>query len=147
MHQILPPAGRRPARQGWRRAVCLALMSISLASCASTSDIFPLNAAAKQIGEPKIKFVREGIGRGPVTATMPDGEKLTGHYIVGSNGFVGTSFSGAQVASAIGIGGGTVQFVLRGPKTEMLCQGSINVAGHGNGQCRTTDDARWAIDY
>ena len=40
------------------------------------------------------------------------------------------AFSGGQTATAIGEGGGGVQFVLRGPRTEMLCRGSVSFGGH-----------------
>ena len=43
-----------------------------------TADTSPMNDAAKHIDPPRIDFLRTGIGRGPVTSTMPDGEVLTG---------------------------------------------------------------------
>ena len=54
--------------------VCLA----GLVGCAATADTFPLNDAAKRLGPVHVSFVRNGIGRGPVTIMMPDGEVLTG---------------------------------------------------------------------
>ena len=118
-----------------------------LQACTSTADIFPLNASARAIGDPDIKFVREGIDQGPVTATMPDGEVLHGHYHVARDGGMVMAFSGGQIATAIGEGGGGVQFVLRGPRTEMLCRGSVSFGGHGNGECQTEDGALWAVSY
>jgi hypothetical protein len=124
------------------------LVALSLLSaCTSTADIFPLNASARAIGDPDIKFVREGIDQGPVTATMPDGEVLHGHYRVARDGGMVMAFSGGQTATAIGEGGDGVQFVLRGPRTKMLCRGSVSFGGHGNGQCETEDGALWAVSY
>jgi hypothetical protein len=124
------------------------LVALSLLSaCTSTADIFPLNASARAIGDPDIKFVREGIDQGPVTATMPDGEVLHGHYRVARDGGMVMAFSGGQTATAIGEGGGGVQFVLRGPRTEMLCRGSVSFGGHGSGECQTEDGALWAVSY
>lgn len=54
----------------------------SLPGCADTADSFPLNDAAKRIGDPQIDFIRTGIGRGPVTITMPDGEVLKGEWSI-----------------------------------------------------------------
>ena len=56
------------------------LIALGFSTCTSTADIFPLNASARAIGDPDIKFVREGIDQGPVTATMPDGEVLHRRY-------------------------------------------------------------------
>jgi hypothetical protein len=134
--------GRRLIQPGiW--IVALPLLS----GCTSTADVFPLNASARAIGDPDIKFVREGIDQGPVTATMPDGEVLHGHYRVARDGGMAMVFSGGQTATAIGEGGGGVQFVLRGPRTEMLCRGSVSFGGHGNGECQTEDGALWAVSY
>jgi hypothetical protein len=106
-----------------------------------------MNSAAKQIGDPKIEFVRQGIDRGPVTIIMPDGEVLKGHYRVARDGAMAMAFSGGQTASAVGVGNGGMQFVARGPKTELLCQGSVSIGGHGNGRCQTVEGAVWAVSY
>jgi hypothetical protein len=118
-----------------------------LSGCASSSDVFPLNEAAHKIGDPKIVFVRQGIDRGPVTITMPDGEILEGNYIVARDGAIAIGFSGGRTATAIGVGNGGVQFVAKGPRTEMLCRGSVSIGGHGNGQCQTVEGAVWAVSY
>jgi hypothetical protein len=133
----------RPLIRTGQLLVALGLLS----ACTSTADIFPLNASARAIGDPDIKFVREGIDQGPVTATMPDGEVLHGHYRVARDGGMVMAFSGGQTATAISKGGGGVQFVLRGPRTEMLCRGSVSFGGHGSGECQTEDGALWAVSY
>jgi len=125
-----------------------AVALVVLAACTSSAGVFPLNDAAKAIGSPQIDFVREGLDQGPVTITMPSGEILKGHYYVARSGeFAAASFSNGQNASAIALGGGGVQFVARGPMTEMLCQGSVSLGGHGNGECQTENGAVWAVDY
>lgn len=56
-------------------ALCI---SGTLGACTDSARVFPLDPASAQAGVPKIDFVRRGIGRGPVTITMPDGEILQG---------------------------------------------------------------------
>jgi hypothetical protein len=42
-----------------------------------------------------------------------------------------------RFAGGIAIGDGPVQFVARGPKTEILCRRTSTPMGHGNGECQT----------
>ena len=91
--------------------------------------------------------MRTGIGRGPVTITMGDGEVLKGQYRVANSSAQGFAFAGGQSASALVIGDGPVQFVASGPKTQMLCRGTSSALGHGNGQCQTFEGAVWAISW
>jgi len=128
-------------------ALLLAAFGLSLASCADSADVFAMNPAAKALGPLKVSFERTGIGRGLVTITMADGEVLTGEYRVAFSADEAFAFSGSHSASAIVIGGGPVQFVARGPKTEMLCRGTSSTMGHGNGQCQTYDGAVWAVSW
>jgi hypothetical protein len=121
--------------------------TLLLAACTGTADVFPLNAAAKAYGPLKATFTRTGTGEGPVTVVMGDGEVLTGRYRVAFGSAQGFGFSGTQSASAIIITDGPVQFVLRGPKTQMLCRGTSSTLGHGNGQCQTYEGALWAISW
>jgi hypothetical protein len=125
------------------------LLTGLLAGCATTdtADVFPMNAAAQRLGPMQASFVRTGTGRGPVTFTMADGEVVAGEYRVAFGGSVGTAFSGAWSASAIVIRDGPVQFVARGPKTQVLCRGTSNPMGHGNGECQTFEGAVWAISW
>ncbi len=53
------------------------LFLLASGACTDIADTFPLNAAAKQLGPVKVSFVRTGVGSGPVTITMADGEVLT----------------------------------------------------------------------
>jgi hypothetical protein len=137
---------RRNLRTKSSLLVCLASLS-GIAACTSTADSFPLNQAAQSIGDLQISFVREGTDRGPVTITMPNGEVLKGHYLVARESTLAMAFSGGQSATAIGLGDGNFQFVARGPKTEMLCRGSVTLGGHGSGECQTVDGALWTVDY
>lgn len=131
----------------WIGLAFFSLIIPALAGCADTADVFPLNAAAEKLGPVKASFERTGFGRGPVTVTMADGEILTGEYRVAFGTSVGMAFSGQQSASAIVIGDGPVQFVARGPKTEMLCRGTSTPMGHGNGECQTFNGAVWNISW
>jgi hypothetical protein len=123
-----------------------ALLVVTLNACTDYADVFPLNEAARRIGTPRLTFTRQG-DRGPVTISMPDGETLTGTYRVNRSGFVGLAFSGTRSATAIGMGGGTVQFVANGPRTQMLCRGDGGGFGHGSGECESTTGARWAVSW
>ncbi len=130
-----------------RRVHFAALLLASLAGCTDTADTFPLNDAARQIGTPKVSFVRTGVGSGPVTITMPDAEVLTGTWRVAFGGAVGMAFSGGKSATAIVVGDGNVQFVVNGPKTQILCRGTSSPFGHGSGQCQTYEGALWAVSW
>ena len=110
---------------------------IGLVGCAGTADTFPLNDAAKRLGPVRVSFTRTGIGSGPVTITMPNGEVLTGEYRVAFGSSEAFAFSGSHSASAIVISDGPVQFVATGPKTQMLCRGTSTPMGHGSGECQT----------
>lgn len=123
------------------------IAAVGLSACADTADVFPMNEAAKKLGPVKVSFVRTGVGRGPVTFTMADGEVLTGEYRVAFGGAAGMAFSGSQSATAIVITNGPVQFVAKGPKTQMLCRGTSSTMGHGNGECQTFDGAVWAVSW
>ena len=127
-------------------AIGLAALT-ALCGCADTVDVFPTNAAAQRLGPVKATFERTGLGRGPVTITMGDGEVLTGEYRVAFGTSVGMAFSGTQSASALVITDGPVQFVATGPKTQILCRGTSSTIGHGNGECQTYDGAVWAISW
>jgi hypothetical protein len=125
----------------------LIALLVVLGGCTDSVDTFPLNAAAKELGPVKATFVRTGVGRGPVTITMADGEVLTGEYRVAFGSAEGFAFSGSRSASALVITDGPVQFVATGPKTQLLCRGTSSTMGHGNGQCQTYDGAVWAISW
>jgi len=137
---------------GKLRARCLqsliacAFVSV-LTACTDRADVFPLNDAAHKIGTPTITFVGQGIDRGPITITMPDGEVLHGYYRVARSGGEVMTFSGGQTANAIGFGDGAVQFVAKGPLTELLCRGTSSISGHGSGQCQTFEGALWTVNY
>ena len=123
------------------RVVVIFLLLLSLTGCTDTADVFPLNAAAKGLGPVKISFVRTGMGEGPVTITMADGEVLKGEYRVAFSSAIAVGFAGGNVAEGEALGDGPVQFVASGPKTQILCRGFSTTMGHGNGRCRTYDGA------
>jgi hypothetical protein len=120
---------------------------LGLAACTDTADTFPLNDAAHRLGPIQASFVRTGVGRGPVTITMADGEVLHGEYRVAFGSSQAYAFSGAQSASAMVITDGPVQFVATGPKTQIICRGTSSTLGHGNGQCQTYEGAIWAVSW
>jgi hypothetical protein len=134
------------ARTGVGAAIAIAFL-ISLGACTDSADVFPMNDAAKRLGPLRASFVRTGIGRGPVTITMGDGEVLTGEYRAAFGGTVGTAVAGPWSATSIVITNGPVQFVATGPRTQILCRGTRTPMGHGSGQCQTFDGAVWAISW
>ncbi len=127
--------------------VAVIAAAAGLSACANSADVFPLNDAAKELGPVKATFERTGLGRGPVTITMADGEVLTGEYRVAFGGGVGMTFAGGQTATTLLATDGAVQFVATGPKTQLLCRGASSTAGHGNGKCQSADGALWAISW
>jgi hypothetical protein len=133
--------------RGMRFLLPAALAAALLTGCTDTADFFPMNDAAQRLGPVQASFIRTGVGRGPITITMADGEALSGEYRVAFGSSVGTAFSGAGSGSAIVIRDGPVQFVARGAKTQMLCRGTSSPMGHGNGECQTYDGAVWAMSW
>lgn len=129
------------------RAVAFIALPLTLAGCTDTADVFPLNAAAKDLGPVEVSFVRTGLGRGPVTITMADGEALKDEYRVGFSSVTAIGFADGSYATATAYGDGPVQFVATGPKTQILCRGFSTPMGHGNGECRTYEGARWAVSW
>ena len=137
----------QPGRAGEAMKKLVIVIAAFAAGCAGTVDTFPLNEAAKNLGPIKATFVRTGVGQGPVTITMADGEVLKGEYRVAFGTAQGFAFSGSHSASALVITDGPVQFVVTGPKTQLLCRGTSSTMGHGNGQCQTYDGAVWAMSW
>ncbi|MCW2317618.1 hypothetical protein M2322_003182 [Rhodoblastus acidophilus] len=129
------------------RLLAYAFLATLLSGCNDTADTFPLNDAAKRLGPVRVDFVRTGIGSGPVTITMADGEVLAGNYRVAFGATQGFAFSGGHSASALIISDGPVQFVATGPKTQILCRGQSTTAGHGSGECQTYEGALWAVSW
>ena len=129
------------------RGLMIVASLIGLAGCTDTADVFPLNDAAKQMGKPRVEFIRTAVGRGPITITMPEGEVLTGTWRVAFGGAIGMGSSGGKSATAIIIGDGNVQFVASGPKTDVLCRGTSSPFGHGTGECQTYEGALWAVSW
>jgi hypothetical protein len=128
-------------------AAFLSLATLGACGVTDTADVFPLNDAAQQRGPVRVEFVRTGVGRGPVTITMADGEVLKGEYRVAFGSSQGFAFAGGLSASALVITDGPVQFVATGPKTQVLCRGNNSTMGHGSGQCQTYDGAVWAASW
>jgi hypothetical protein len=120
---------------------------LALAACSDTEDTFPLNDAAHRLGPIQASFVRTGIGRGPVTITMADGELLHGEYRVAFVATQAYAFSGPFAASALVITDGPVEFVATGPKTQIICRGTSSTLGHCSGQCQTYEGAIWAVSW
>lgn len=119
-----------------------------LSGCADSARVFPIDPASMQAGTPKIEFVRQGIGRGPVTVTMPDGEILTGEYQVTENAAVGVGFAGSHMATAVGYGSGRRTVIsANGPRTIINCDGTADIGGHGSGVCQTSVGTQYRVMF
>ena len=79
--------------------------------------------------------------------TMADGEVLKGTYRVAFGTAQGFGFSGTHSATALIITDGPVQFVVTGPRTQLLCRGTSSTMGHGSGQCQNFDGAVWTMSW
>ena len=122
-------------------------LAFALCACAGTVDTFPMNEQAKALGPLRASFTRTGVGSGPVEMTMADGEVLKGTYRVAFGTAQGFGFSGTHSATALIITDGPVQFVVTGPRTQLLCRGTSSTMGHGSGQCQNFDGAVWTMSW
>jgi hypothetical protein len=125
-----------------------AILLLLLVGCADTARIFPMDDVAMAAGVPKMDFIRQGLGHGPVTFTMPDGEVLQGEYQVTENAAVGIGFAGSHMATAVGYGSGRpVVITATGAKTIMNCEGSADIGGKGSGVCETNRGAHYRVMF
>jgi hypothetical protein len=129
------------------RAVIAITLAAMCAACSDTGRSFPLDDASLAAGVPKFEFIRQGLGRGPVTVTMPDGEVLQGEYQVTNNDAVGVGFSGTHMATAIASGGGRpVAVNAVGPRgTILTCDGALDIGGHGALVCQTSHGTKYRV--
>jgi hypothetical protein len=128
-------------------ACAVALMALT--SCADSARVYPLDPAAAQAGTPKIDFERRGMGRGPVTVTMPDGEVLHGEYQITENAAVGVGIAGAHVGTAVAYGSGRpVVISATGDRGTIInCEGSADIGGHGSGVCETSRGLKYRVMF
>ena len=115
------------------------IVLLATSACAGTGTMTPLNPAAQQIGIPKVEYTRTGLGHGPVTVTMPDGEVLNGSFQVAEQGAFVTAFNsrGGSSSAFASSGGGNFFVSAVGPRTTLACQGNVSF-GHGGGLCPNT---------
>jgi hypothetical protein len=120
-----------------------------LSGCVGSGTAYPTNDQAIQTGVPKVEFMRYGVGRGPVTITMPDGEVLKGEYRVISNVGIGFGFGARGTATAIGVGGGSpvAASALGDHGTVMTCDGAVDLGGRGVADCETNRGARYRMMF
>ena len=117
----------------------------------------PLNEAASSAGIPKLDVSLYGMGYGPATVRMPDGEVLNGHYRLAVGGAVSNGFAtiggprGATVAS-----GSASVVPMKNPfslqaagsrGTTMACEGAAGGLGHGGAVCTTNHGAHYKMMF
>lgn len=139
------------------RIIVAGLAAAFLAGCARTADIVPLDAAATAAGIPKVDMTLYGVGYGPVTMTMPNGEVLKGHYQLSMGGSVSTGFATASGPSGsafvsgssttIPMSGGFVLQATGNRGTSIACQGSAGGLGHGSTVCVTNHGAHYQLMF
>jgi hypothetical protein len=99
-------------------------------------------------GTPKIEFVRQGLGHGPVTVTMPDGEILKGEYQVTENAALGVGIAGSQTFSTVAFGSGrAVVISATGEHIIMNCEGTADIGGHGSGVCQRSAGNKYRVMF
>lgn len=120
-------------RLAWFAAAAL----VGLCACTDRARMYPMDEAAIRMGTVTVDFVRQGMGHGPVTMTMPDGEVLQGEYQITENAAVGMGFSGLRSSTAVAFGSGrrVVISAVGGRGTISNCEGTVDIGGHGSGIC------------
>lgn len=127
--------------------ICLWLLS--LAGCMDQARVFPLDDAAMRAGIPKIEFGRFGIGKGPVSVTMPDGEILKGEYQVTENSATAASLVGGKIIPTVAYGSNrAVVLSATGPRGTIIhCDATADTGGHGSGTCQTNKGTRYRVMF
>ncbi len=102
-----------------------------------------------KMGVPKVEFVRQGLGHGPITTTMPDGEILKGEYQITENAAVGIAAAGTHVATAVGYGSGRamVSNSVGDRGTISNCEGTVDVGGHGFAVCHDSRGGNYRVMF
>ncbi len=126
--------------------------SILAAGCTATARLYPANDIAAATGILTFSYEDTGLGYGPVSLRMPDGEMLTGEYTTVSttDTTFGTIMSGGQVSSFQGFssGGGSpgTASLIGNRGTLMQCE---YIAGDfsGTGTCRTNKGAQYRLHF
>lgn len=141
--------------------LCMGVL-LALGGCAMTAQLYPANDTAHTLGPLVANMKAYGVGSGPVSVTMPDGEVLVGRYSVNMGGSASfgslyTSVYGSRgYASASGFGsafsmpnssGGMADLI--GPRgTTAHCEFvNNNWGGHGNGACQLSGGQVYRMQY
>jgi hypothetical protein len=110
--------------------------ALLVAGCTSTAQTYPINPAAFATGVVSIQFVRNLSDSGSLTATLPDGSVLNGHYAVTdgeSFALLAGRFGTASVASFSG--GRPVEADATNGRATLQCALKVNLGGNGGGAC------------
>lgn len=120
-----------------------------MVGCTDYARVYPLDETTAKMGMPKVEFVRQGLGHGPITITMPDGEIIKGEYQIAENAAVGMGVAGGRLATAVTYGSGR-HFVGNGVGdrgTISACEGVVDIGGHGFGDCQDSRGAKYRIMF
>jgi hypothetical protein len=121
-----------------------------LAGCTDYARLSPADPAATQAGTPKIEFEWHGLGRGPVTVTMPDGEILHGEYQITENAAGGgVSIPGMQIGGTVAYGSSRHVVISANSDggTIINCDGATDTAGRGSGTCETSRGYKYRVTF
>lgn len=129
-------------------APIILLSAAGLLGCTSQARIYPMDDAALKAGAPKIEFTQYGLGRGPVTITMPDGEILKGEFQVTDSATIGTGVVGLTSVTAMSSGPSAVVLAATGDRGTIInCEGTTDIMGHGSGICSTNKGRKYRVMF
>jgi hypothetical protein len=131
------------------RIIVACAFALMLVGCTDCARLFPLDPAAKQAGTPRIDFEWRGLGRGPVTVTMPDGEILHGEYQITKSAAGGVSIPGVQIGSTVADGSSRHVVISANSDrgTIINCDGATDTAGRGSGTCETSRGYKYRVTF
>ena len=123
----------------------VASATLLLAGCSREARMYPSNNSAAGGGLIKASFVDYGLGKGPITAVLPDGEQMTGEYSTQDNAVYGfgsiiaqagsTTASGSMSSVSMGGSQRGVASLFGNLGTTMQCEYFVNImtsSGQGN---------------
>jgi hypothetical protein len=78
-----------------------------------------------------------------------DGEILKGEYQISENAAVGIGVAGGQIGTAIGYGSGRryVSNAVGERGTVSSCEGIVDIAGHGFGNCQDSRGGKYRVMF
>jgi hypothetical protein len=142
------------------RFALLAALALTTAACASerTARLYPSNDAASKDGLINVTYTDTGMGHGPISFSMPNGERIKGEYSTQDTASYGfgsiLALAGNTVSTASGTSmrvpgsmPGTISAIgERGTRIE--CEYFVNVStSAGSGACKSSTGAIYRLHF